>query len=83
MAQGFITKIVTSFGSKWGRIRPRGASREVFFNAASLENAIAFSSVEVGQEVEFNELPDQVNGTRAVHVILVASRGVESSGAPL
>lgn len=73
MTQGFITKIVSSYGAAWGRISASGDSREVFFNAASLADAPSFSTLEVGQAVEYNELPDPVNGSRADHIVLVAA----------
>lgn len=59
-----------TFGSQWGRIRPDGDSRDLFFNAASLEEPSEFPSLAVGQSVEFDELPDQVNGGHAVHVVV-------------
>jgi cold shock CspA family protein len=71
--RGSITKLVTSFGSKWGRIRPRGDSREVFFNVNAIESDVDFASLVVGQEVEFEELTDHVNGSHAERVILAAA----------
>jgi cold shock CspA family protein len=70
MTQGSITKLVSSFGSSWGRIRPQGDSREIFFNAASLAEPEAFSALELGQDVEFDERADQINGAHAEHVVL-------------
>jgi hypothetical protein len=74
MTRGSVTKVVISFGSKWGRIRPAGGgSREIFFNAASLAEAVDFSSIEVGRKVEFEELADHVNGSHAEHLVLTNS----------
>jgi hypothetical protein len=71
MTHGAITKIVSSYGAMWGRISVQGEVREVFFNAAGLADPSSFSALEVGQEVDYSELPDPVNGSRADHVVLV------------
>lgn len=73
MTQGCVTKLVTSFGSRWGRIQPEGDTREIFFNAASLDGATDFLSLGMGQAVEFDERADRVNGSRAVHVAQVVA----------
>jgi cold shock CspA family protein len=70
MTHGSITKLVTSFGSKWGRIKPQGDQREIFFNVASLAEAADFSAMELGQAVEFEECPDEINGSHAEQVVL-------------
>jgi cold shock CspA family protein len=70
MTQGSVTKVVISFGSKWGRIRPEGASREIFFNPASLAEPSNFAAIQVGQDVEFDERSDRVNGSHAEHLVL-------------
>jgi hypothetical protein len=72
MTQGSISKLVTSYGSTWGRIQPAGESREVFFNQASFDEAVEFLSLVVGQGVEFQERDDRVNGSHAEHVLLVS-----------
>jgi cold shock CspA family protein len=72
MTVGRITRLVRSFGSGWGLIRPAGDLREVFFNGASLVHPDDFARIEKEQEVEFEEQIDQVNGTRAVRVTLLA-----------
>ena len=71
MTQGSITKLVTSYGSTWGRIQPVGETREIFFNSAALDEAVDFLSLGVGQVVEFQERADHVNGSHAEHVLLV------------
>jgi cold shock CspA family protein len=71
VTQGSISKLVTSYGTRWGRIQPVGESREIFFNSAALDKAIDFLSLVVGQVVEFQERKDQVNGSHAEHVLLV------------
>ena len=70
MTHGKITKLVRSYGSRWGRIQPLGTQREVFFNQASLPEHADFASLRDGQMVEFDEEPDRANGTHAVRVIL-------------
>jgi cold shock CspA family protein len=71
MTQGSVTKLVRSHGSRWGRIQPRDESRQLFFNVASLEEGIDFSSLDLGQTVEFEEHADHVNGAHAERVVLV------------
>ena len=71
--KGSISKVVRTFGSQWGRIRPDGGSRDIFFNATSLQEPADFPSLAVGQSVEFDELTDQVNGSHAEHVVLAPS----------
>ena len=73
MTQGSITKLVTSFGSRWGRIKPEGESREIFFGLKALDGGSDFLSLLVGQPVEFEEHPDFVNGSHAEHVVLAAA----------
>ncbi|HEX5139469.1 MAG TPA: hypothetical protein VFX19_00870 [Dehalococcoidia bacterium] len=73
MTRGFITKIVSSYGATWGRISVQGESRDVFFNAAALDDPSSFPALEVGQEVEYSEQPDPVNGSRAEHIVLIAT----------
>lgn len=68
MTQGLISKIVNTFGSHWGTIRPRGESRDVFFNKASLDDPDLFESLAVGREVEFEEHADNVNRSHAEHL---------------
>ena len=67
--KGSVTKLIITFGSRWGRIRPSGEFRDVFFNPACLEDSADFDRMTVGQEVLFIEETDRANGTRAVHVI--------------
>ena len=73
MGRGSITKLVKTFGSRWGRIRPLDDSREIFFNAASFDEAVDFASLHVGQDVEFAERPDQANGSYAEHIAPMAA----------
>ena len=68
MTRCSVSKVVTSYGSTWGRIRPQGDSREIFFNSASIDGTVDFSSIQIGQDVEFDECADHVNGTRAERV---------------
>jgi len=69
MTRGSVTKLVTSFGSKWGRIQPNGDSREIFFNVGALNSDADFSSLSLGQIVDFEEHSDQVNGSHAESVV--------------
>jgi cold shock CspA family protein len=68
VTSGEITKVVRTHGSAWGKIRPQGATRNVFFNLASLVRKADFENLEAGQEVEFEEVSDQVNGSHAVNL---------------
>ena len=70
MSRGSVAKIVRSFGSEWGRIRPRDGAREIFFNLSSMQDPDAFHTLTVGEYVDFDEENDRANGTRAVHVVL-------------
>ena len=70
MSHGKIIKLVRSYGAAWGRIRPNGSDRQVFFNRASLPSEIDFETLCDGQVVEFEEEPDRANGSRAVHVLV-------------
>lgn len=79
MTRGSVIKLVKTFGSSWGRIQPEGATREVFFNAASFTEPKGFASIEVGQDVEFDERADQVNGSHAENLILAALEPVRDS----
>lgn len=70
MTKGSITKLVGTFGSQWGRIRPVDSTRDIFFNTASLDESVVFATLGVGQDVAFDELPDHVNGSHAENVVL-------------
>lgn len=71
MTKGSITKLVGTFGSQWGRIRPLGDTRDIFFNTASLDESVKFPSLVVGEPVAFDEVADNVNGSHAVHVLVL------------
>ncbi|HEU0073325.1 MAG TPA: hypothetical protein VFS30_04870 [Dehalococcoidia bacterium] len=68
MTRGSVSKLVTTHGSRWGRIQPDGDAREIFFNAAALDEAADFLSLNLGQPVDFEEHTDQVNGSHAERV---------------
>ena len=68
MINGTVSKLVVSFGSNWGRIRPRGELREVFFNSSSLMHPEEFAGLVEGQLVDFEEEKDLNNGTQAVKI---------------
>jgi cold shock CspA family protein len=69
MGKGTVTRLVRTHGSTWGRIRPQGDSRDLFFNVASLVHPADFTTLMEGNDVEFDEEADQVNGAHAVHVV--------------
>lgn len=71
---GKISKLANLHGSSWGRIRPEGTTRDIFFNLASLHEDGDYSMLVLDQEVEFEEEPDRTNGTHAVRVRAVAQR---------
>ena len=73
MTQGSITKLVTSYGSRWGRIQPEGESREIFFNVRALDGGSDFLALLVGEAVEFEEHSDFVNSSHAEHVVLTSA----------
>jgi cold shock CspA family protein len=68
MTRGSVSKLVTTHGSRWGRIQPDGDVREIFFNAAALDEEADFLALSLGQLVEFEEHTDQVNGSHAERV---------------
>ena len=78
LTQGAITKLVTSYGSRWGRIRPEGESREIFFNVKALDGGSDFLALLVGEIVEFEEQVDFVNGSHAEHVVSVIKPAVKN-----
>jgi cold shock CspA family protein len=69
MTQGSISKLVTSFGSRWGRIRPDGEVREIFFNVGAVRSGVDFMALFVGEAVEFEEHSDFVSGSHAEKVV--------------
>lgn len=73
MTTGTITKLVTSFGSSWGRIGVSGRSREVFFNMASLQDPHEFDLLQQGLEVEFDEVVEAVNQRHAIAMTISKS----------
>jgi cold shock CspA family protein len=79
LTQGAITKLVTTYGSRWGRIQPEGESREVFFNLKALDEGSDFLALVIGQAVEFEEHVDFVNGSHAEHVVPVTTQVVKNS----
>jgi cold shock CspA family protein len=68
LTRGSVSKLVSSFGSAWGRLAPEGEAREVFFNPESLLDPSEYDQMVLGHEVEFDEEPDRANGTHAVRV---------------
>jgi hypothetical protein len=81
MSKGIVTKLVTSFGSEWGRIRIAGAGTDLFFNRKSLLRPAEFDSLSLGQEVKFDEAPDPVNGSRAARMTMIkAARPAADKG---
>jgi cold shock CspA family protein len=68
MTQGSISQLVTTHGSRWGRIQPEGESREIFFNERALDGGSDFLALAVGGAVEFEERADFVSGSHAEQV---------------
>ena len=68
MVAGSISRIVNSYGSQWGHVRPDREPRQVFFNVASLVEGIEFGSLALGDRVEFDEEVDRANGLRAIRM---------------
>ena len=77
MVSGSIVKIVDTFGSQWGQVRPSREPRQLFFNVDSLVEGVDFTTLAVGDNVEFDQEPDRANGLRAIHM-----RRSESKSAP-
>ena len=69
MTKGTITRLTNSHGSTWGYIQPAGTSRVVFFDLHSLSHEADFVNLATGQDVEFEEEVNRVNGTRAVGLV--------------
>src|SRR2546423_14610266 len=67
LIKGTVSKLVQTFGSHWGRIRPAGESREEFFNPACLHDPEGFGTISVGKDDEFLEEMDRPNGNYAIH----------------
>ena len=68
MTTGKVTKLVTSYGSVWGRITPDGQVRSIFFNSSTLEDHGDFTDMTLDREVEFEEESDRANGTHVIRV---------------
>ena len=68
MEKGSVTKLVRSFGSTWGMIRPVGQAREVFFNQEALVDPSDYANLELGLVVDFEEEQDRANGSHAIQV---------------
>ena len=68
MVSGSIVKIVDTYGSQWGHVRPAREPRQLFFNVDSLVEGVDFTTLAVGDSVEFDQEPDRANGLRAIHM---------------
>jgi cold shock CspA family protein len=68
MIRGKVSKLVSTFGSTWGRIKLDDEAREIFFNPETLAEPADYGQFVLGQSVEFDEEIDRANGTRAVRV---------------
>jgi hypothetical protein len=79
MTQGSISKLVTTYGSRWGRIHPDGEPRQIFFNERALDGGSDFLALVVGRAVEFEERADFINGSHAEHVHLVPALTTKTS----
>jgi cold shock CspA family protein len=72
---GVITRVTNAGDGKWGKVRHRGSSREVFFTSDDLVEPREFDKLAPGQQVEFQEQPDRAEGMRAVNLRLVDPEG--------
>ena len=77
MVSGAIVKIVDTYGSQWGHVRPAREPRQLFFNVDSLVKGVDFTTLAVGDSVEFDQEPDRANGLRAVHMRRLESAPAE------
>jgi len=68
MIEGTVTKIVSSYGARWGHVRPDKEPRELFFNHDSLSEGLEFITLALGDRVEFSQEPDRANGLRAIEI---------------
>lgn len=66
--RGSVTRLVNTHGSSWGKLEPADGSRSIFFNLHSLQERDDFQKLEVGSQVSFQEVTDQVNGSHAVNM---------------
>jgi hypothetical protein len=88
LVAGTISRLVNSYGSKWGHVRPDREPRQVFFNADSLVEGVDFAALAVGDAVEFEQETDRANGMRAFKLRVtagaqpVAARPVAASSEP-
>jgi cold shock CspA family protein len=73
MSRGTVSKVVRSFGARWGRVRPDGEPREVFFNASMFVDVSDYERIAVGQRVEYDEEADRANGSRAIRIRLLSA----------
>jgi hypothetical protein len=83
LVAGTISRIVNSYGSKWGHVRPDREPRQVFFNVDSLGEGVDFTSLGLGDSVEFEQETDRANGMRAIHMRLIASAPREATPEPV
>ena len=79
MVSGSIVKIVDTYGSQWGHVRPAREPRQLFFNVDSLVEGVDFTTLAVGDSVEFDQEPDRANGLRAIHMRRLESASVEAA----
>ena len=79
MTKGTITRLTNSHGSTWGYIQPAGTVRVVFFDLLSLSREADFVNLIEGQDVEFEEEANRVNGTRAVGLVRLAAEAEPAS----
>ena len=68
MTRGTITKLVSSYGARWGHVRPNDEPRQLFFNGESLIEGLDFTALAIGDAVEFSQEIDRANGMRAIQM---------------
>jgi cold shock CspA family protein len=74
MTTGKVSRLVSSFGSAWGLIKPDDGAKDVFFSPQALVDPSEYGQIRLGQDVQFDEEPDRANGTRAVRIRKLLAR---------
>ena len=68
LTTGKVSRLVGSFSSAWGLIKPDDGAREVFFSPQALVDPSEYGQITLGQDVQFDEESDRATGTLAVRV---------------
>jgi cold shock CspA family protein len=68
MRTGKVSRLVSSFSSAWGLIKPDDGAREVFFSPQALADPSEYGQIVLGQSVQFDEESDRANNPLVVRV---------------